>query len=317
MRRPSRLLTLAAAAALGLACGRPAPPAPPEPDPLAYRAPPAWANYYTVADTAVFTVDSGAMGRMVVAAAYAGTARLELVDAEDGLFRATVSFPTFQGSFRAAPDAVQEVDERDIRGEFTVRVGPRGRTDLVAQPFLTEAALEVTGAESLVRPLFVQLPGRPAAPGDVWVDTIVSIEDAGDMRSEVRAVVTSTLVGDTVIGERKFLLVRTRADNRLEMEGRSGGVLVRQELSGTTAGTVVWDDELHMLVARREDGRLTGTLAMPGAGVDALPMAAAVRRTVLLQTAEPEAPPSDADPDPDAPPSPDADPDPGAIPPGS
>jgi hypothetical protein len=296
---PARRLgtPLLVAALLGTACAAPAPPPPPpEPEPLAYRDPPGWAAYYTVADTAHFSVDSGAMGTMTASAAYDGTARVVLSPGPDA-FEARVRFPVFDGVFRAQPDGVRTVDERDVAGEFTVRLDGRGHTQLVEAPSLSDAALDVTGPESLVRPLFVHLPGRPAAPGDFWVDTVRVVETGRDTRSEVVAIITTTLVGDTIVDERPLLLLRTRTENHLDLEGRSGGVLVRQRLTGTTTGTVLWDDLLHLLVARREDGQLAGTLDMPAAGVTGLPMTARVRRVVELQRGEPEPdPPTEATP---------------------
>lgn len=270
----------------GLACARPLPPAPgpfePEPDALAYGLPTASPAFYIVADTATFTVDSGAMGPMSVSAAYSGTVEIVMGAGEDAL-EARVRFHGLDGVFQTQGQRPQRVDASDIDGEFLLTVDAQGRTETVGAPILSQRLLDVTSADAMVRPLFVQLPGRPATAGETWVDTIVSLEHQSDARSQVRTVMTTTLVGDTVVDGRTLVLLRTRADNRLEMEGRSGGVLVRQLLTGATDGTVLWDPHFHMIIQRSEDGSLTGSLEMPGAGAVTVPLAARVRRHVRLE----------------------------------
>jgi hypothetical protein len=279
---------LALAVPWGGACAPPAQPPPaapaPAPDDLAYGLPTVSPLCYAVADTARFTVDPGAMGRMSVSASYAGMMELAVGPGPTGL-EARARVHRLQGGFEAQSQPPQAVDERDIDGEFLVALDARGRYDLVDTPTLSRRLLDVTGPEAMVRPLFVQLPGRPAGTGDVWVDTIVSVEDRADSRSTAQTVLTTTVLGDTVVEERTLLRLRTRAENRLETEGRSGGVQVRQLLTGTTDGTVVWDPHFRMLVERREAGSLTGTLAMPGAGVADVPLSASVRRHVRLVVA--------------------------------
>jgi hypothetical protein len=292
--RPRRLHVLGPVLALGVvpwggACAPPAQPAPPAalapaPDDLAYGLPTLSPLCYAVADTATFTVDSGAMGRMSVSASYAGMVELAVGAGPTGL-EARARVHRLRGGFAAQSQPTQAVDERDIDGEFLVALDARGRSDLVDTPILSRRLLDVTGPEAMVRPLFVQLPGRPAGAGDVWVDTIVSVEDRADSRSTVQTILTTTVLGDTVVEERTLLRLRTRAENRLETEGRSGGVLVRQVLTGTTDGTVVWDPHFRMLVERREAGSLTGTLAMPGPGVADVPLSGSVRRHVRLVVA--------------------------------
>lgn len=270
----------------GLACARPLPPAPgplePEPDALAYGLPTASPAFYILADTAMFTVDSGAMGRMSVSAAYRGTVEVDIGAGRDAL-EARVRFHRLDGMFEAQAQRPQRVDEADVDGEFLLTVDAQGRTETVAEPRLSQRLLDVTSADAMVRPLFVRLPGRPATPGETWVDTIVSLEHRSDGRSQVRTVMTTTLIGDTIVDGRALILLRTRADNQLEVEGRSGGVLVRQLLTGTTDGTVLWDPHFRMIVQRSEDGSLTGSLEMPGAGAVAVPLTARVRRHVRLE----------------------------------
>jgi hypothetical protein len=285
--------TLAALIALGLAgglggCAPPGPPPPfaAAPDDLAYGLPTPSPLCYAVADTARFTVDSGAMGRMSVSAAYAAVVELELGAGQDAAgqdaMEARARVHSLRGGFEPQSQPAQAVDASDLAGEFRLTLDARGRTEVLESPVLTARLLDVTSAESMVRPLFVQLPGRPAGVGDAWTDTIVSVENGPDARSTVRTVITTTILGDTVVDGRTLLRLRTRAENHMEMEGRSGGVLVRQLLTGTTEGSVLWDPHFRMLIERGETGSLAGTLAMPAAGVADVPLSATVRRHVRL-----------------------------------
>jgi len=277
--------TVLLGAALGVAglhgCGQkpPAAEAPPPPA-LAYGVPALSPATFTVADTATFRVHAGAMGDMHVTSAYDGTAEVTAAPDDDG-FTAAVTFPQFSGSLQTQANGGVTVDERGIAGAFTVTVGPRGPISVVDRPALSPELLDVVGAESLVRPLFVQLPDRAVTPGDSWVDTVTSVEESEGSRTEATTVITSTLAGDTLVGDRRLLLFRTRAENRIEMNGVSGGTQVQQLLTGVTEGTVIWDDQLNLLVERREDGELAGTLAMPAAGVEGMPISARVRRSVV------------------------------------
>lgn len=278
----ARPVTAGLALALGTTGCGPAPPEPPTPAALAYRAPAIHEALYAVADTATFAVNAGQMGRMVVTAGLAGLAHVRVWPEGDG-FEAHVRFLSFRGSFESAPHAPQRVDERDMEGSFTVRIDPRGRFELVDTPTLSQELLDVAGPESLVRPLFVHLPARPAGPGDQWVDTVTTVEQGQETRTRAVSVITTTLAGDTLVDGRSLLLLRTRAENEIEVTGRSGGVAVRQHLTGVTTGTVIWDDRLHLLVARREEGHLAGSLHMEGTAAGGLPMTAEVRRTVVLE----------------------------------
>lgn len=278
-----RILCAAPVALFGMAgCAPAAPdPEPPVPPALAYGLPEVDQVLYMLTDTATFRVDTGELGQMTVTAAFAGTAHMHVRPDGDGV-EGEIRFLAFRGSFESPPHPVLQVDETSIGGSFTVRVDPRGRVELVDTPSLNQDLLDVVGPESLVRPLFVHLPARPVALDDRWVDTVSTVERGQDTETRARSIITTTLAGDTLVDGRHLLLLHTRAETEIELTGRSGGVPVRQRLMGVTTGTVIWDDRLHLLVERIEEGHLSGTLGMEGTGGAALPMTAGVRRTVEL-----------------------------------
>jgi hypothetical protein len=285
--RAGTLLVLASLAA----CAPPPPPPPPAPPPeppaLAYTPSTSVSALYLVADTARLTFAAGTVGGMAVTAAFQATAEVELGPAEDGELGATVRFPTFRGTFESPPFPPQQVDERGLAGQFRVRLDPRGRLEVAERPAFAPELQDVTGPDALVRPLFVQLPGRAVVAGDVWVDTILSAETGLDSETQARTILTTTLQGDTLVAGRELLVLRTRAENRIEVRGRSGGAAFRQLLTGETVGTVLWDPADQLVLERHEEGAISGSLDLPEAEVSGIPVAGRVRRTVRLTPRDP------------------------------
>lgn len=243
---------------------------PPDPDPATYL----------FTDTTVFAIET-AMGAMEVVTGQAGVAELDFRRWADG--RVLVRFPRFRASFRNAAQGTSTVDESDIGGPFTVRVGHTGLVEVVDTPSLSQTLLDIAGPENLVRPLFAQLPGRSVDIGARWVDTVTTVEEIAGTRSVARSIITSTLAGDTVVAGRRLLRIRTESANTIEVAGVSGGVEVEQRLSGVTTGTVLWDEAARLLVERVAAGELAGTLELPGVGVAPMAVRATLRRTVSLR----------------------------------
>lgn len=275
--RTDVLFAALAGAALA-ACGGPSGPAP---EWLVYGQPDPNPATYTFADTAVFAVDSD-LGPMEVVTARAGTAELDFRGwPDDG--RVVVRFPELSGSFRNPAQTPRAVDESDIGGAVTVRLTPAGRVEVVDTPALSDAILEIVGPTELVRHFFVHLPGRPLDGGRRWVDTVTTVERRGGVRSVTRRVITSTLRGDTVTAGRRLIRIGTESASTVALTGVSGGVEVRQEVTGTILGTVLWDPAARVLVDRWAEGELTGTLELPGLDAAPMPVRLAVRRVATLR----------------------------------
>lgn len=237
---------------------------------------------YLLADTTEFAIAAGAMGTMRVISAQSAVAELFLRQSEDGLV-ATVRLPEYSGRFENPNQGVRRADEGDIRGAWTIRLGPRGRVAVVDSPTLTAAAREISGGESLVRPLFVHLHGGLAPFGSTWVDTVSLTERTAETVSQSRSIIRSSLVGDTLVDGQRLALIRTESSTDLEVEGTSGGVEILQRMDGTVYGTILWDPHRSLLVERTERGQLEGTLDLPGMGFEALQVRADVRRRVELR----------------------------------
>lgn len=256
-------------------------PGTPSPDGLAYGRPDPNPATYTFADTTELSIETP-VGPMEVLTALAGTAELEF-RGRDHEFQAYVRFPELRGVFRNPTQDPAVVDASDIGGPFTVRVGPRGLAEVTDTPSLAGALADITGPETLVRSLFVLLPGRSVAPGDTWVDTVRVVEETADARSVTTSIITSRLVGDTLVDDRRLLQIRTASELGMELTGTAGGVALEQVLSGTGAGRVLWDEAAHLVFERTETASLTGTMALPEVGGPPMAVRVSANQSVILR----------------------------------
>ena len=253
----------------------------PSPEGFTYGRPDPNPAAYTFADTTELSVRSD-LGPLAVVMAYEGEAEVDFARwPETGAV--ALRFPRLRGSFESTMLEGSRVDESDLGSSITVRLGPTGRVEVTDTPSLTGALREVASPEELVRPFFVRLPGRTVETGDRWVDTVTTTAERGATRTETRRVTTLTLRGDTVAAGRRLVLIDTRSEVTIRVAGESGGVAVEQRLTGTTAGSVLWDDAARLLVERWSEGELTGTLTLLELDVAPMPVDMRVRSVVTLR----------------------------------
>lgn len=276
---PHTRLLVALAGVGAVACAGAAAPGTPGGPPLRYERTESLTAAYAFSDTTEFAIETGRMGVMTVRSGQSGVAEVQLSRAPSGA-EGIVRVPSYSGRFENPGQGVTTADETDIGGAWRVHVDPTGRLDITEEPTLTARAREVGGSGSLIRPLFAHLPATPAAPGDSWVDTVWVTDEGAETTTRIWSVVTSTLVGDTAVAGDALLLIRTSSLKQVEVEGASGGVEIRQRLSGTLEGTVLWDGARSIMAARSESGELTGTLELPGMGLEGMPVTATVRQSV-------------------------------------
>lgn len=270
---PAAALLLSACAGLG---------GPPPPTLLAYEEPDANTAAYVFSDTMTVRTEATGYGVLDLRTGRAGAAELHFQGAPDGL-HVQVRFTDLDGRVRSGRRRSEAVSTDDIGGPVTVSITSAGRIAVVDTPAVTLALLDVATVDQLVRPFFVSLPNAVAEPGARWADTIVTREEAPRTVTRTTSVIVSTLTGDTVVDGRRLLRIVTRNETAVEVTGLSGGVEVEQQLSGALTGTVFWDPEARLLVARTEEGTLSGNLLMPGTSPASFPVTAEVRRTVRLR----------------------------------
>lgn len=280
-RWPGAAVLCAAILGLQACAGLGGPPPPPL---LLYEVPDPNPATYTFADTTRLEIRAPGYGVMEVATGRRGTAELQFGELGEGL-RVDVRITTLDGTFRSGDRRTDAVNADDLAGPIGVSLSSMGRVVVVDTPAVTLALLEVAGVEGLVRPFFVNLPGRIVEPGARWTDTVTTREEGPEAVTRATSVIVSTLVADTVVGGRRLLRIETRTETAVEVTGESGGVDIEQQLSGTVMGTILWDAESRLLVARTETGSLAGSLVMPGTSPVALPVSATIWRSVQLRGA--------------------------------
>ena len=252
------------------------------PAPVAYTVPDRSPVRYSFGDTTRLEIGSGGMGAVRVLSARSGTAELTFRAAGPEL-QVSVSFPSLNATFQNPGRAAADADQTAITGDFRIRATAEGRVEVVDTPGLSPRLRRMVGPEALVRPFFVSLPGRAVQVGERWTDTVTVREEVEEIRTVARNIVTSTLVGDTVVEGHQALVIVTETEIELERSGTSGDVEFQERLRGTTRGRVLWDDARALLIERRESGELIGVLEMPGTPADALPVTGTVRRLVVLR----------------------------------
>lgn len=259
----------------------------PAPAPAVAYAAPATAPVYAATDTVQYTIEFGDTGGVETRSGYDATMRLAF-EPDSGNLRVTATLQHFAGTFSSAMAGSVTADEKAVGGPFVIRVTPLGKADLVQSPSLSDAFQQVTGAEALVRNFFVRVPGRPVRAGDAWTDTIHNRDAGPGITTDSRSILTATAAGDTTVGGRTLLLVRTRYENTVHVSGNSGGTEIAQHLQGVTTGLFLWDAQRHLLAERTEHGRMDGTLDLPDMNVTGLPVHATVYRHVQLLSETPD-----------------------------
>lgn len=277
------LLILAAGAVT--ACGSNPPPEPPAPSGtvLGYSAVAPAAATYVFTDSSGFDIQGGAIGNINARIGTAGTANVAYAQ-NAGALEATITITDFDGSMvNSAMGGGPTATESDVTGAAVVTVAPDGAPTIGAMPELTRAAESVGLSKSFFRRFFARLPARAVQPGTSWVDTVDVTDDSGGTTAQVRDILTSTFVKDTVVNGRTLAVISSTADRTLSISGVNEGVEIKQTLTGTSTGRVLWDAERGMLVTRVESSELSGTFDLPQMGMTGLPVTARSNSTLTLQ----------------------------------
>lgn len=244
---------------------------------LAYAVPAVNPAVYTYSDTTRMDMDLAA-----VDLAARATVELAFEPAAGGL-RATARWTEFDGVF-VSPNGRVGADASGIAGPFVLGVDGRGRVEVVQAPRLSQPMREVMGGPAtMAQALFIRLPGRVVEPGATWVDTVRVAEESEGLSSMLEAVVTSTWAGDTAVAGRTLRVIRTRSAVEVDVQGVTQGIEIRQRLTGESNGTVLWDAERRLLVAREEDGALDGAMELPAMGVREIAVRARSRTRLALR----------------------------------
>lgn len=267
---------------IAVACARPALEGPVKEAPgaasalFSYDVPAANPAVYESGDSTRFTIELGPMQEYEVNVTSSGAAELRFEPAGPDL-RVTLRFLRFSGRYEPQGENAITAGLDDVRGAYVVRLTRGGKVEIEQSPEVSREFQQIAGWSSLVRSYFVPLPGRAVERGATWTDTITSREEMEGMVGEFRAVVTSTWSRDTVLSGRVLRVIDSNAETTLTIEGDVQGTSFVQRLSGPTKTITLWDAERRVLVDRREHGQLTGTIDLPGVGIQDAPIRVEVR----------------------------------------
>ncbi len=248
----SRLVLTAAASFVLSACGG----GPSGPPGFAYSLPTLTAVTYLTGDTTIMDIDAGGQAMQVT------VSESMLLDA--GFERAaegvqvTLAVKDLKASIYN-PMGAATGDESGITGPLVMSLDRRGAVTVVSQPQLTETASEYFQPLSVAHGLFPRLPGRAAAVGESWTDTIRYEGQQGPGSVSATNVVTYTVEGDSVLDGRSLVKIAQKGSTESTTHGVITGMDFSQGLTGTFTGWVLWDHARGLMVESyaQTDGRGT------------------------------------------------------------
>jgi hypothetical protein len=253
--------------------------------PLAYTVPSTEAGIalYEFTDSTVSDIQGGGIGNIRVTIGTRGLAEVKFEPQATDL-KVTVTLKEFQGTFaNSAGGGTLNATLADITGPAILSLTPRGVVTMTQQPQISPTFRQVSGSEQTFRRFFLRLPGRVVQPGSSWTDTVTNAETSDGMTTRTRNIVRATYVRDTVVEGKTLKLITATSDRTLDVSGTSQGIEIRQKLTGTANGTILWDSERNLTVWRSEAANLSGTFDLPAMNLSNMPITATGRATVQLK----------------------------------
>ena len=259
MRSRAVVAVVAAVTAVSTAaCGG----GPPAPRGLAFGLPTPLAVTYSMADTAFMDIDAGGQA-MQASMASAATLGATFARAADGVQ------VTFELEDLAAtvgnPMGSQSADESGVTGPLVVSFDRRGAATVISQPQLTETASQFYQPLSVAHGIFPRLPGRAAAVGETWTDTIRYEGTQGPGTVKALWVITYVVAGDTVVDGRSLVKITMKGTTESSTGGVITGMDFTQAITGSLDGWVLWDQQRGLLVESYADSDGRGTMEVSAA----------------------------------------------------
>lgn len=247
-----RLPTLAAASLVLAACGGGGPPSPAG---LGFSLPdPATATYVS-GDTVNVDIDAGGQS-MQSTVAVSTTFGATFTRAPGGI-QVSLDVQDFSARVTQPMGGPVTMDGSGISGPLVFTLDRRGVASLVSSPTLSEEAKNIFASLSTANSFFPRLPGTAVNVGDSWTDTIQFEGPEGAGEISAVSVLTYTVVGDTVVDGRSLTKFTYTGTQESTSSGAMQGMELKQEVSGTVEGHVLWDMGAGLMVERfaESDGR--------------------------------------------------------------
>lgn len=274
---------MASAFMLGACGGQPEAPAP-APIELGYTLPTVNPITYSVVDTARVNIQVAPGQSMEQMMGQSSTVRLMFapVVGTAGNLSVTASYVDYDAFMESSVMPRQDIGAEGLEGEFVLSLTPRGELELVSGPELPEAVEQMSMGDNRFADLFLRLPDEVVAPGATWSDTIRTESESDGATTIHEATIVSTFRGDTTIAGRRLWIIESAKTTNVIVEGEMQGMSMRNELGGSLAEVAFWDPASRLLHSSRTSGSMSGTVSIPGAGMDDIPLEVTTTRYVRL-----------------------------------
>ena len=251
---------------------------------LRYAVPETPSLTYVTESSQDISIDAGAMGSMTMTANSEATLGMTFAPAPEGV-QVTTTFQDVSASMTQPMGGSISATESDIQGDLVFTMDEKGRGTVVSLPEVRGSAEQLVNPGTFVYEFFPRLPGGATQPGDMWTDTIqYDLETSqGDVSSS--AVLTYTLVGDTVVDGSTLLHITYEGQADVVGSGMTEGMEVIQTFAGDVTGMFLWDLDRGIMVAGESSQEMDGTVEVPSAGMPPMPMTISGSGTVHLQGA--------------------------------
>jgi hypothetical protein len=249
---------------------------------LLYQVPETPSLTYVTESSQDISIDAGAMGSMTMTASSEATLGVTFAPAPEGV-QVTVAFQDVSASMTQPMGGSLTATESDIEGDLVFTMDPEGRGTMVSTPEVKGAAEQLVNPGTFVYEFFPRLPGEAVSPGGSWTDTIqYDLETSqGDVSSN--AILTYTLVGDTVVDGASLLYITYEGQADVVGAGMTEGMEVIQAFAGDVTGMFLWDPARGIMLGGESSQDMDGTVEVPAAGMPPMPMTISGSGTVWLQ----------------------------------
>lgn len=229
---------------------------------LGYGLPSPPSAVYGIADTAQVTVTTPA-GKLESAGGYALTLDLGFETDPAGV-RVRGIVDEIEGSLwtpGAPSQRPRPIGPPAETHDFVI--DRRGVVAVRSFPTLSGDAALLFSFAGHAHDLFPRLPDSVVDPGATWPDTVRWHVDLPETEVTYRAILTHTLVGDTILDGRPLL--RIAVDGTLDTVTVTGvpGAATYRVLKGPVTGFVLWDPERRLVAWAEYERDLAGMLERP------------------------------------------------------
>lgn len=232
---------------------------------LAYGVPGNPSATYHIADTLVTSMNIPTGAMEVTMSMSAALATTFASDPGGVLVTAT---PQALSMSIANPMMGSQTLEPETAGDLAFVLDSRGGVTVVSTFEIEGPTASTSAVAGMPYEMFPRLPGTAVQAGDSWVDTVTWSQEVPEANVTTTNVYTYTVAGDTVVDGRTLLRIEVAAEVEIKGTVDMGGMAVEQTMTGTEAGTTLWDasqGRFHsMQITRDYSGNMNSPMgAMP------------------------------------------------------